>query len=171
MTVTKTKIAKHSIPTKCLSKLGTRYTAVKSMMGWRDYDPGEKWAESIAQYILDFAYQDTSMSFVEFFIWFGIPERSYYNLRTKYEIILEAHDMAKLIFGARREKKGLDRTLDPGMIQRTLFLYHPDWREAIDEERAFKTSLSAKEKNQAPTKVTVIMQDYGNTTKDTDTVE
>jgi hypothetical protein len=168
--VAKIKISKHSTLTKTKSKSRqSPYKDLKEMLSWRQRDPGPKFIAAMCEDYLEWSQKPDSTDLLDFRHEYGIPRRTFDDQMKKYEDLKDTHEFVKEIIGSRRQKMAMYKKYecDPKTLHQTLHFYHPDWRAAVDEERAFKASLSEKEKNQQPTKVTVVMQDFEGKTIET----
>lgn len=170
----KIKPPKANTPKKTRSKNHkSPYKDLKSMLSWRNYDPGTTFIEAMCEDYLDWAQKPDSTDLVDFRHSYGIPSKTFYDQMNKYEKLKDTHEFVKEIIGSRRQKMAMYKKYecDPKTIHRTLHLYHPSWKKAVQEENEFKASMSAQEKNQAPTNITVLMDKYEDKTRDTDTTE
>lgn len=136
------------------------YYTTKELMGWRDHDPGYDFAQALGDRMLEQDAKSPFMDIIEFLIWYGIPQSTYYKLKKKYEPIQAAHDMLKLKIAARRERAARDRSEDSRTIVATLHHYHPTWRKMMDEHNDLKRELKRQETDNKPTEITVVMDNY-----------
>lgn len=153
------KTIKCNLPTSATSKSRVRYHELKNLLSWRQYDPGEDWAYKIGQDLLNYAAQEKSISFLGFYIWYGIPPNSYDRLRKKYKKLRTAHEMAKLMFADRRERLALERVHESRVAMFTLHKFHPLWKEVVQESVDLRKELAPKDTNDRPTELTVVMPD------------
>lgn len=146
------------------TKKTTRYHALKTLMGWINYDPGEKWIERIADELIEFAADADNHSFTQFYAWYGIPRQSYYEYLEKYTTLRVAHEKARDLFGANRERKMYAH--NPTAMAMTQYEYHEDFKKIQDHREAHQKALRNAEANEKPTHITVVREDYGSSNDD-----
>jgi hypothetical protein len=82
-----------------------------------------------------------------------LRERELYRLAQKYEQIHNSLDFAKQVIGCRRERAALERTLDAGVILKSIGHYSIIHRE--EQERLAR--LRDEESNNKPTAINIVM--------------
>lgn len=167
--MTKTKTAKSTTSKKTRSKIRkSPYKDLKDMLSWRNHDPGTKFIEAMCEDYLEWAQKPDSTDLLDFRHSYGIPSRTFADQMKKYDKLRDTHEFVREILGSRRQKMAMYKKYecDPKTIHRTLHIYHPDWRQAVQEENDFRASMSAQEKNQAPTKLTVVMKNFDDSISD-----
>lgn len=170
----KVKTPKPTISKKTRSKNHkSPYKDLKEMLSWRKHDPGPKFIDAMCKDYLEWSQKPDSTDLLDFRHSYGIPSKTFDDQMKKYENLKDTHEFVREILGSRRQKMAMYKKYecDPKTIHRTLYIYHPDWKQAVQDENAFKASLSEKEKNQSPTNITVLMEKYGDNTRDADTAE
>lgn len=93
--------------------------------------------ERIAMELLEWSKKDDSIVFRDFLDSKNIPEEAYYRWVRTYPELKMAHTMAKGRVGSRREKGGLFRKMDAGLVTLGLAKYDDEWKEYL----AWKSSL------------------------------
>jgi len=83
----------------------------------------------------------------------GIPSKMYYQWVKDYEFFEQAHEQARSLIGRRREKNGLKRKFDAGMVSYTMPVYDQLWKEVLE----LRSSLKEKEKGATAQNITVLM--------------
>lgn len=112
--------------------------------------------ENVAREILDCARNNNDCLTVEdLYLPLGIPPRTYYEWTERFPEFKEIHQTAVLILGSKREKGGLKRKLDSGLVNSSMHQYNQRWRESIE----WRHSLREKEKGNSASNITVIMGD------------
>lgn len=93
--------------------------------------------ERLAFEVLEWSKKDDSIVFRDFLDDKNIPEEAYYRWVRTYPDLKMAHTMAKGRVGSRREKGGLFRKMDAGLVTLGLAKYDDEWKEYL----AWKASL------------------------------
>jgi hypothetical protein len=172
--VAKVKTPKPTISKKTRSKSRqSPYKDLKDMLSWRKHDPGPKFIEAMCQDYLEWSQRLDSTDLLDFRHSYGIPSKTFDDQMKKYEKLKDTHEFVREVVGSRRQKMAMYKKYecDPKTIHRTLHIYHPSWRQAVREENEFRASMSEKEKNQNPTKLTVVMKNYDDSISEPDTTE
>lgn len=96
---------------------------------------------------------EDALVFEEFFMLTKINSSDYYGWLPKHENLKMAHDYAKQVIGIRREKGGLKRKLDPGMIASSMPMYSKSWKELAE----WRAKLKEESQNQG-NNITVVLE-------------
>lgn len=146
-----------------LAKTSSPYNQIKTAMTWREKGFGESFIEAICDKYLEWAERTDAITPAEFRHQFGIPKQTFKQWKERYATLAAVDEIVREKIGCRREKLAIykDNDCDPRTLHRTLHLYHPDWSEVVEHEEALRRELNAKEKEQKPTEITVVMPDYG----------
>lgn len=111
----------------------------------------------LADHILSEAYNNENcITAGDLYLDLGIPERTYYDWVSKYDFFRDAHNQAIRLIGRRREKNGLQRKFDAGLVNATMPMYDKVWREAAE----FRASLQNKDKSESQGTITVVMSSF-----------
>lgn len=93
--------------------------------------------ERLALEVLEWSKKDDSIVFRDFLDDKNIPEEAYYRWVRTFPELKMAHTMAKGRVGSRREKGGLFRKMDAGLVTLGLAKYDEEWKAYL----AWKSSL------------------------------
>jgi len=86
------------------------------------------------------AYNDKEMLTLEdFYLKRGLSPDSYYKWVKKYPQAQRAHDVALLAIGNRRERGGLTRKYDSGLVSQSMAHYSKRWKQGIEWRESLKT--------------------------------
>ena len=106
------------------------------------------------------AYNDKEMLTLEdFYLKRGLSPDSYYKWVKKYPQAQRAHDVALLAIGNRRERGGLTRKYDSGLVSQSMAHYSKRWKQGIE----WRESLKQKE-NDKGGNITVVMAPFDDDT-------
>lgn len=93
--------------------------------------------ERIAQSLLEWSLRDDAIVFRDYIDSLNMPEETYYQWVKRFPNLKAAHTLAKGRIGSRREKGGLLRKFDAGIVTLGLAKYDNEWKEFF----AWKASL------------------------------
>jgi|SRR5665213_1643184 len=99
--------------------------------------------------MLAYARLPESIVFRDFLDARGIGYRTYRRWKARFPSVQEVHDLAKGIIGSRREKMGLQRDMDSGFVQNSMYMYDEEWKEMHDEK------ARVKDQNAKPSEIRV----------------
>ncbi len=102
------------------------------------------------------ADDDEAISPSDFYLKKGIDQTTFNNWLKRSEELQRAHGVVMELIGNRRERKGLDRTYDPGMVRYTL----PRYSKAFKKMEEWRAGLREKRNDEGGTKI-VIMEKFG----------
>lgn len=74
----------------------------------------------------------------------GILPMDFYRIKEKYEDLQHAYQFGLMLLGIRRELKGLENEMNPGMISYTMAHYDDVWKELAE----WRAQLQAKNQQQ-----------------------
>jgi len=90
---------------------------------------------------------EDALIFEEFFKLTKIYSANFYEWLEKSENLKRAHEYAKSMLAIRREKGGLKRKLDPGMVQASMPMYSKAWKEMTEWKAKLKEESAAQANN------------------------
>jgi len=126
----------------------------RSVLSWRERGLTPESKDAFMQEYNEWSEQPSSLDFLDFLHDHGVPYSTFCDWFNKYADLKELHQHVKAKIGARRQKMAFfpkTHEADSAAIQKTLRLYHPDWRDTYDED------AKNKEKDQAGN-VTVVLE-------------
>lgn len=101
----------------------------------------EESIQELAKDIIKWVDKDTDMlKFGQIYEKIGILPKEFDRLAEKYPSIKRAREFCILIFGNRREVRGLRNELNAGLVATSMPLYDEDWKNLI----MWKADLSTK---------------------------
>jgi len=116
----------------------------------------QSFLEKLAKHILQEAmHNDDYLAVEDLYITLGIPEKTYYEWTERFEFFREAHKQAVRMIGLRREKGGLKRKFDSGIVSSSMHQYNKRWEKAAEWKAALRQKEEASKGN-----ITVILEKY-----------
>lgn len=106
----------------------------------------ERFIERIAQELIEWSAQDSSIVFRDFYDDRYIPESTFSRWANKYEVLKDAVVLAKGRIGSRREKGALGRKYDASLVVNSMSMYDQGWKSNIE----WKASLREGATTNAP---------------------
>lgn len=89
--------------------------------------------------LIDWAENDEkAIKISQFFSKKRIPSKTYYEWTNKYEPIRQAHELAKILIGNRREQGALERKYEASIVKQMMPYYDRDWRDIKSWESKLK---------------------------------
>jgi len=111
---------------------------------------------ALAEEYYDWAVEDdTAIAQSDFYLRKGIDQRTFHNWLGRSEELQRAHKVVMELIANRRERKGLDRTFDAGMVRYTM----PRYSKAYRKLEEWRSSLREKKHDDGGTKI-VIMEKF-----------
>lgn len=118
----------------------------RSILSWRERGLTKESKEVLMQEYAEWADNDDSIDYLDFLHGIGVPFNTFCDWYQRNKDLKELHIFVKERIGARRQKLAFfakKSGVETGAIQKTLRQFHPDWREAYDEEVKNKEKESA----------------------------
>ena len=118
----------------------------RSVLSWRQRGLTTQAKEGLMQEYHEWSEQPNSIDFLDFLHDHGIPYNTFCDWFNKHADLKELHATVKTKIGARRQRIAFfpkTHEADSQALQKTLRLYHPDWRESYDEDAKNKEKEAA----------------------------
>lgn len=123
---------------------------------WRGIPVSSSYLANLADKLIVWAVTDNDADKLnEFYVTEKIHKKSFYRWMEKSNALKRAHELAMMAIGNRREKNGLRRIYDSGMISKSMPIYDEDWK-ALEEWRSKMT----KEENAGNEQKVVIIEKF-----------
>jgi hypothetical protein len=164
------KFNNNSIAIDLRTKVRSGYDTAKDALAMRDIAFGPEFLNVVCEELLEWGKLDTSTDMLDFYHSYGMPSTTFHAYRNKYADLDHIHSMVKEMVGTRRQKLAVHKLFecDPSTIAKTLRLFHPDWRNAYQEEADLRKEMKAADDKTGPTHITVEMPRYETTDRNKD---
>lgn len=113
---------------------------------WRPPTWTPEKVEALIDDLIEWAHEEGSISIKMWLAKRGLHYESIRNLRGKFQNFAEAHDLAKLLVGARREQMAMEGKISERIVMKYAPLYDP---EAANWELKLRGINEAGEKQQS----------------------
>jgi hypothetical protein len=134
------------------------YQGLKTLLSWRDKNPGEVFIKQLSEHLIEWSLEESSEDFLDFLRLYTIPSTTYYEMLPRFPILKAAHEYAKDQLGSRRLKMAVhrDKNCNERSIHYDLRRYHHSWMDTWKEDEEAKKKLDAFIEQ----KVEVLMKTY-----------
>lgn len=133
-----------------------KFDEYHDMFSFRLKPVSDAYIDSVAEELVKWALSDTdALVLQEFYIKKGMNSNDMKRWCGRNENLLHAHKFSLMILGVRREKGGLKKQLDAGMVSYTMAHYCDVWK-FLAEWRSKMT----KDEGQTTGKLTIHMEDF-----------
>jgi len=109
----------------------------RSILSWREKGLNKQSKEALMQEYAEWADHDEAIDYLDFLSDIGVPFNTFCDWYQRNADLKELHIYVKQRIGARRQNLAFfakKHGADSGAIRSTLRNFHPDWREAHDED-------------------------------------
>lgn len=129
------------------------YMEAKAAFNFRMATKSQGLEERIADDLWKWIHEDEdgikATDIYSFFISYGITRSLWQQICARNEYVSEMNDTVRLLLGIRSKELAMEATNSnkTRILERTLPLYHPDWKEAEEIEHNRRKELKLVEKN------------------------
>lgn len=121
--------------------------SIREKLSWNQHALTDNLFETAAEELYAWGEKPDSTDIYEFYDYLWVPRTTFIGWMERSPLLKQAFEDVKIKIGVRCRKLAMFKSneCNEKTIHRTLHLYHPDWKQAAQEETDLRVKLNESE--------------------------